>query len=369
MRSMVTSREAQDAAPAGEHNGQIVTEAEMKAFDFRHMSPRNSKYRKTYVTVASGAKFVALRMTSEEMHQSRMVLYLHVHRKTLRCYVGQSLKPCARRWAEGRGYKAHNQPRIRAAIDAYGWPAFDSYILAFAESKEQLDAAEVECIKAAGGNQSPFVFNLARGGRAGADRSEAIEGVNLATGEWRSFPNAIQAAEHIGARSSVNVRRVVGGDIKSSKGWWFRKSGSSESPPSSWGLGSGKQTTRPVIAVRLSDKKPFTFASVSEAARYVGANSSNVARALKSKTGGTCNGYWINCAASEVTQIPSAVGKAAGALKNGIPVIATNVATGEERRFISGRQAAEALGVDSKNVPAALKGRVKSLGGWRLRYA
>jgi len=37
--------------------------------------------------------------------------------------------------------------------------------------------------------------------------------------------------------------------------------------------------------------------------------------------------------------------------------------------FLSGRVAAKELGVSDKNIPGALKGRIKSLGGYRFRYA
>ena len=49
--------------------------------------------------------------------------------------------------------------------------------------------------------------------------------------------------------------------------------------------------------------------------------------------------------------------------------IATNIATGEEISFLSGRMAAKELGVSDKNMPGALKGRIKSLGGYKFRYA
>jgi hypothetical protein len=67
--------------------------------------------------------------------------------------------------------------------------------------------------------------------------------------------------------------------------------------------------------------------------------------------------------------MPKLVGRAGSVYKNGKPVIATNTETGEEFTFLSGRSAAESLGVDAKNIPAALKGRIKSLGGWKFRYA
>lgn len=336
--------------------------------DYTSLSQVNQKYKKIILQVANGAKFAALDMPSEEVLDAKNVLYIHVHRESKRCYIGQALKKCKYRWNNGVGYRLEHQPKFRSAINLYGWDSFDSYILCFSDDKTVLDDAETSAIAAAGGHRTLFVFNLAPGGRATVDRSEAIEGFNLKTKEWVPFANSVEAAEYIGIKKSGNVRRVAKGENKSSGGWWFRPAGSDDLPPEYWGLGSAKQATKAVKAIRILDGQIFNFESISNAAKFLDANTSNVTHAVKRPTGGTCNGYWL-CYQGADIEMPKLVGRAGSVYKNGRPVIATNIATGEKRTFLSGRMAAKELGVSDKNIPAALKGRIKSLGGYTFEYA
>lgn len=336
--------------------------------DYTILSTENKAYGKGLVTVSSGSSFVVLKLASSEILAARHVLYVHVHRKTKRCYVGQAKKTCQARWQQGNGYKPEHQPKLRAAIDKYGWDAFDSFILAFISDPSARDAAEVAAIRAAGGHRSQHTFNLAPGGRVTVDRSEPIDGYNLDTKEWKTFPSAAYAAEILGIGSSNNIRRVVAGSLKSSKNWWFRERGSKAVPPAQWGLGSGLQKKKSVTAVKLKDRSERVFESISAAARVLGIHSSNITSAVKTAHGAVRAGYWFKYTDSSIA-MPSLVGRAAGALKNGKPVRATHVESGEIREFISGRAAAKELGFSEKNVPAALKGRVKTLKGWKLSYA
>jgi len=335
--------------------------------DYTSLSPMNDQYSKLSLKVANGAQFTALLMSENEALDAKNVLYIHIHRESKRCYIGQALKKCRLRWANGSGYRLEHQPKFRSAINSYGWTAFDSYILCFSDDKVALDNAETLAIAAAGGHRSVYVYNLAPGGRVTVDRSEALEGFNLKTKEWMAFANSVAAAEYIGIQKSGNIRRVVKGENKSAGGWWFRVAGSTDLPPDYWGIGSAKQETKPVMAIRLTDEKEFIYKSISEAARQIGVHSSNVTHAVKRSTGGTCKGYWLRYLDVDISK-PKLVGRAGGVYKNGKPVIATNISTGEETIFLSGRMAAKQLGVSDKNMPGALKGRIKSLGGYTFRY-
>ena len=345
----------------------MVKKTSQEEKSYCDLSQSNANYRKLAVTVSNNAVFEVLDVTIRELLSMRKVLYLHIHRSTRRCYIGQAKNSCRVRWQDGNGYKPLHQPKLRAAIDKYGWDAFDSYALAIIENPQLRDQAETEAIKLAGGHRSEHTFNLAPGGRVTVDRSEPLEGYNYTSQSWRSFPSAAYAAEAIGVRSSNNIRRVVVGTSKSAKNWWFRLKGTTTQPPSRWGQGSAIQKTKSVTAVRLSDGKEFQFESISAAAHAIGTHSSNVTAAVKAARGGVRAGHWLKYSASRIS-LPVLVGRAAGALKNGKPVRATNIVTGEERTFISGRAAAKELGFSEKNVPAALKGRVKTLRGWKLSY-
>lgn len=339
----------------------------MKQLDFTHISSRNNQFERRFVRVASGATFVALDLCDEEALEARSVVYLLVHSETRHCYVGQSIKKCGARWSGGNGYKMVHQPKLRAAIDKYGWASFERHILAFCDSRDDLDLVEVACIAAAGGHNTATVLNLAPGGRVTVDRSEPIVGINLKTGEQREFKSSAHAADQLGIKKSGNIRQVVRGQTRSASGWWFKLADSHAEPPNKWGLGSAIQKTKAVTIVRLADREKLNFASISDAARFIGTHSSNVTRAAR-LGGAVCEGYWVQYKVGKPA-VPERVGRARSVYKNGKPVIAEDLKTGEVRRYLSGRAAAEDLGIDAKNVPAACKGRIKSLAGWKISYA
>jgi hypothetical protein len=145
--------------------------------------------------VANGTNLAALDLPKEEMLNASNVIYLHVHRKTKRCYIGITVMRSRERWTKGVGYRFNK--RFGNAIKKYGWEAFDSYILAFCDSREQLDEAEVEAIATAGGHKSKFTYNLSPGGDAVAENDKAIVGVNLETGEFTRFKSGSEAARDI----------------------------------------------------------------------------------------------------------------------------------------------------------------------------
>lgn len=338
----------------------------IRRVDFTHVSPLNDQFKKRNVRVANGVDFVVIDITDEEAFDAKSVVYLLVHAVSRHCYVGQSIKKCGARWSSGNGYKKIHQPKLRAAIDKYGWTSFERHILAFCESRNDLDLVEVACIAAAGGHNTATVLNLAPGGRVTVDRSEPIIGIHLKTGERREFKSSADAAEKLGIKKAGNIRQVVLGKTRSASGWWFKLVGSQAEPPITWGVGSGAQKTKAVSIVRLIDREEFEFDSISKAARFIEAHSSNVTKAAR-LGGAVCEGYWIQYQDAK-TAVPERVGRARSVYKNGKPVLAKNLITGEVRRYLSGREAAADLGIDSKNVPAACKGKIKSLGGWRLSY-
>lgn len=51
-----------------------------------------------------------------------------------------------------------------------------------------------------------------------------------------------------------------------------------------------------------------------------------------------------------------------------IPIIATNLKTGELKEFYSGKECARQLGLHTSNIAAVLKGRYKQTGGYTFKY-
>jgi hypothetical protein len=334
--------------------------------DFTRLSTRSTKFGRKYIHAANGATFIALDMNEEEILSATFAVYLLVHRDSKLSYIGQSKKKCGVRWGSGNGYKKVHQPKLRNAIEKYGWESFDKHILALCDRPVDLDRVEIECIKAIGGHGSASVLNLAPGGRVTVDRSEPIIGVNLKTGEVRRFKSAVDAAEQISIKKPGNIRQVVRQQTRSASGWWFKPAESEAQPPKKWGLGSGEQYRRELVVTRLSDGQSTRFDSITGAAVFVKGHSSNLTRAAKAG-GGVCNGYWVQYA-NQSTGVPKMVGRARGALKNGKPVLAINHNSGEVMHFHSGHAAARYIGADPKNVPRACRGGIKSLAGWKLRY-
>jgi hypothetical protein len=60
----------------------------MPHLDLRNLSKLNDGYETKAISVANGASFRVLTLSRTERTRASTILYIHLHRVTLRCYIG-----------------------------------------------------------------------------------------------------------------------------------------------------------------------------------------------------------------------------------------------------------------------------------------
>lgn len=85
-------------------------------------------------------------------------------------YIGITSKRPEKRWDNGRGYK--HSPHLRAAIEKYGWDAFQHDILAEGLTKEAACAMEIRLIAEYNSTDRRYGYNADNGGTAPGRMSE-----------------------------------------------------------------------------------------------------------------------------------------------------------------------------------------------------
>ena len=338
--------------------------------DFTHLSKRNSTFPRVSVHVANGAEFVALGLTKAEMHRAANVLYLHVHRESGKCYVGVTVQEAAKRWFVGPAYKQNR--RFGDALKKHGWTAFDSYVLAFAEDREVLNAAEVAAIAVAGGHKSKWTYNLSPGGDLVAENDKPIIGVYLPTGEQRIFKSGSDAARHLQIPNVDAPNSEARGEETSVKGWWFRYENDQVAlPPTKWGESLRVDAVRAarskkVIGLNLANRDTETFESTAAAARALGLLQSMVSEVATGKQRST-GGWWFKFD-GDGREPPTIYGQIAGRLIRDRKVYAHNLQTREVREFRNGTVAANQLALSQSSISAMTRGVQTSVGGWWFTY-
>ena len=82
-------------------------------------------------------------------------------------YIGITSQRPETRWGRsGEGYK--HSPHFRAAIEKYGWDAFEHKILAEGLTKETAERIEIDLIDAHRSTDPRFGYNVDKGGSTGA---------------------------------------------------------------------------------------------------------------------------------------------------------------------------------------------------------
>jgi hypothetical protein len=318
-----------------------------RPISFIELSEKNSKFKTVTVEVANRATFVALNLTKEEMLNASKVIYLHVHRETKKCYLGITIMRSRERWTKGVGYRFNK--RFGNAIKKYGWDAFDSYILAFCDSREQLDKAEVDAIAEAGGHKSKFTYNLSPGGDAVAENDKPIIGVNLETGVFTKFKSGAEAARDIGLKNPDMPMAVARGDRVSVSNWWFRFEDDTKSkPPEIWGEELRistviKQKSKAISAFQIATGEKRDFPSAAEAVRMLNMRQQDVV-AIVSGNQLSAMGWWFKYK-GDSRKMPTAFGTDATRVKRDIPVFAHNLKTKEIKKFRNGTVAAQELNI------------------------
>ncbi|QWE25980.1 hypothetical protein [Polynucleobacter sp. AP-Ainpum-60-G11] len=339
----------------------------MKAISYLHLSKKNNKHPTQLVEVANGTQFKALKLLKEEISKAMNVLYIHVNRQNKQCYVGITEQEAWKRWFAGMAYK--NNRRFGAAIKKYEWDKFDSYILAFGDSRESLNQAEKDAIAAAGGHKSKHTYNLSPGGDMVAENDIPIVGVNLETGYHQKFKSGADAARKIGLKSADMPMAVARGERTSVANWWFRhETDEDKLPPTIWGnklriLEVQKKQSKNLIAISFETKERRHYKTLEEAAKDLGVTKgliSGVARGSST----SANGWWIQFEESK-KEMPKTFGSVLRREKRDKKVYAINLSSGEKREFRNCTVADLELNLYKGAAASVASGqRVSAVGWW-----
>ena len=344
--------------------------ASMAAIDFTHLSVENTYYPKQLVTVANGAVFVALDLAKETKSKASKIIYLHIHRESGKCYIGITVQAAGKRWFNGIAYR--NNRRFGHALKKHGWNAFDSFVLAFGDDRDQLNQAEIVAIAAAGGHKSKFTYNLSPGGDMVAENDKPIVGMLLATGEKRRFKSGSDAARQLNMKNVDMPMAVARGERTSVDGWWFRfEDDKSARPPESWGEdlrfdAVRRKQGKKVIGINYSTGEQRTFSTTAEAGAVLGVEQSAVSMVAR---GGnfSAKGWWFRFD-GDVQEMPSIHGQKAGRLKRDRKVYAVHLKTLERREFRNCTVADSELGIYKGASASVASGERTTATDWWFSY-
>lgn len=307
----------------------------MSKIDFTYLSSKNQHYAKNSIILSNGAEFIVLDVPQEEILTSASILYLHLNRINKRCYIGITIQSAKQRWGKGQQYR--NNRRFGNAINKYGWQLFDSYILAFADNREELVLAEQYAISLAGGHKSKNTYNLSPGGDVVSETNKPIIGINLKTGEERAFKGGAEAARILGFKNPDMPMAVARGNVKVAHDWWFRfEDDLISKPPELWGEALRLQAVRDkqgkkVIAINLLTREHRIYRTTAEAGEDLGISQTSVSMVARGEIKSTA-GWWFRFEDS-TENIPEIFGTALTRLKRDKKVYAINLTTGKKQEF------------------------------------
>jgi len=338
--------------------------------DFSSISKRNKSYAKLEVSVANGVCFFALNLPLEKIVLATNILYMHVHRKSRKCYIGVTEQRAGARWMNGNGYKAN--PRFSYAVKKYGWESFESYILAFGNNRESLNIVEPLAIKVAGGHKSKYTYNLSPGGDFVAENDKPLVGVLLTTGEQRRFKSGAHAARTLKMKNVDMPMAVARGERLSVADWWFRFADDTDAkPPEMWGEALRidavrKKHGKRVIAINHVTNEERRFSTTSEAAKVLNVEQTAVSAIARGKAI-SAKDWWFKFE-DDSREKPESYGNEATRKKRDIKIYATNLITGEKREFRNCTVADTELGIYAGAASAVALSTITSAHGWWFSY-
>ena len=341
-----------------------------KLLDFTKLSAKNRVYETQEVRVMNGTVFRVLQLTPQEASKLRNVIYLHINRSNLKCYVGITIMSPQSRWGSGSGYR--NNRRFGHAIRKYGWDSFDSHIIAIADSREDLNDAEIQAIAAAGGHKSKFTYNLSPGGDTVADNGKPIVGINLQSGENYTFKSSSEAARELGLNNSDMPSSVARGEIRATGDWWFRFEDDLDAkPPTIWGEKARIAAVRAlqgkrVIAINLKTGEQHLFATTNEAGEVLGMNQSAVSMVARGEIKSAKN-WWFKFE-GDSAEPPTLYGTALTRSLRDKKVYAINLETGDRKEFRNCTAADQELRIYKGAAAMVCSGERTSAAGWWFSY-
>ena len=204
----------------------------------------------------------------------KYIVYKHTNKINGKCYIGITCRDIQDRWRDGKGYK--RQKKFYNAILKYGWDSFSHEVLLDGLTREEACAAEIALIKSHDSILNGY--NVRYGGdvifRETSPRAEAVEKVDLGTGEIIGEYACIASAAEENDISPSNISMVCNGYIKSAGGFGWKRKGAPYKIPKGR---TGTPKSKPVIQRTKSGGFIARYESIGEAYRKTGVKKVRIA--------------------------------------------------------------------------------------------
>lgn len=196
-------------------------------------------------------------------------------------------------------------------------------------------------------------------------QGKAVVAIHLTTRERREFETTSEAAAQLGMEQS-QVSSVARRRSLSAGGWWFCFSGDDETPPEVTGSEATRaKRDRAVVAVNLKTAERRVFRNCTEASSELGLYS-GAAASVASGTRTSAGDWWFSY--DLAGNAPALTKGALVAVARSKAVVATFVEGGQQTRFESAKQAAEALGMSRAAISKCLSGNGRPVKGFRFSW-
>ena len=197
-------------------------------------------------------------------------------------------------------------------------------------------------------------------------QSKNLIATSFETKEQRHYKTLEEAAKDLGVTKGL-ISGVARGTSTSANGWWIQFEGDIRQMPKAFGsvLRREKRDEK-VYAINLTsgEKREFRNCTVAdvEIGLYKGA-----AASVASGQRVSAAGWWFSLKKSE--RPPNKFKGALVAEARSKPIFAIELATGQETRFDSAKQAEETLGIHRSSISNIIKGKSKPSKGYGFRFA
>jgi len=197
-----------------------------------------------------------------------------------------------------------------------------------------------------------------------AIQAKRVIALNLDTGEELPFETLNAAAAALGIEQS-QVSAVASGRNLSARGWWFRFEGEARQPPRIYGQRAGRLLLdKTVYAVSRLSGQRMEFRNCTVADQELQLHR-GAAAAVASGDRASAGDWWFSYDAN--AEAPMDFGAVLVAKARSKPIIAVDLSTGEETRFASAKDAAQALGLSRAAISHVITGKKSRARGYTFR--
>lgn len=218
-------------------------------------------------------------------------LYCHTNKINGKRYFGITSNIPDKRWSNGNGYKSSRH--FNYAIQKYGWDSFSHDIVAKGLTKEQACELEKEFISMYRTTEHEFGYNISLGGQSGA--YGVVQSEETKKKKSQKLKGRIFTEEHREKLSKAAKGRVFTDEHKqklrdAKKGTSLSEEHRRHISEANKGRKLSNETKEKIRESKRRAMRPVyceetdtVYESVSEAARVLGVNSSNISATCRGK--------------------------------------------------------------------------------------